>query len=81
MGILNRNELQAKFNFYIDMQYNCLMSAIPKEWLYITQSKPMCMFKRHSSIQIKINKTLTDIINVRNKDFYSELINKKVHNS
>ena len=75
--ILNRNELQTKFKFCIDiMQYNSLMSAIPKEWLHTTHSKPMHVFKRHEGIEVKINKILKGI-KVNCKDFYSELINKK----
>ena len=35
------------------------------------------MFKRHEGIQVKINKILKNIMKVRCKDFYSELINKK----
>ena len=52
------------------------MSAVPKEWLHTTQSKPMHVLKSHESIQVKINKILTVIIKGMCKDFYSELIIK-----
>ena len=78
----SKEELFNDFHFQINtMELNSIKSAIPKEWVKQIKLQPTEKYTPLSDFIVKINNTNKPVTKITCREFYFELIKKKVQRS
>ena len=74
---LSKPQLEQKYQTTIDqMQYNSILSAIPKTWKKLIKDKPTENFEKNEEITVRVNDRVQSPSNLNCRDYYWHFVQK-----